>query len=79
MIIFPAIDIKDNKCVRLTQGDFDKVNIYSEDPYLMAKKWVECGAKFIHVVNLNGSRDEIGINDKTLEKIATSECFRRQM
>ena len=72
MIIFPAIDIKDNKCVRLTQGDFDKVNIYSEDPYLMAKKWVECGAKFIHVVNLNGSRDEIGINDKTLEKIATS-------
>ena len=59
MIIFPAIDIKDNKCVRLTQGDFDKVNIYSEDPYLMAKKWVECGAKFIHVVNLNGSRDEV--------------------
>ena len=72
MIIFPAIDIKDNKCVRLTQGNFDKVNIYSEDPYLMAKKWVECGAKFIHVVNLNGSRDEIGINDKRLEKIATS-------
>ena len=72
MIIFPAIDIKDNKCVRLTQGDFDKVNIYSEDPYLMAKKWVECGAKFIHVVNLNGSRDEVGINDETLEKIATS-------
>ena len=72
MIIFPAIDIKDNKCVRLTQGNFDKVNIYSEDPYLMAKKWVECGAKFIHVVNLNGSRDEVGINDETLEKIATS-------
>ncbi len=38
----------------------------------MAKKWVECGAKFIHVVNLNGSRDEVGINDETLEKIATS-------
>ena len=72
MIIFPAIDIKDNKCVRLTQGDFDKVNIYSEDPYLMAKKWVECGAKFIHVVNLNGSRDEIGINDETLAKVAKS-------
>ena len=72
MIIFPAIDIKDNKCVRLTQGNFDKVNIYSEDPYLMAKKWVECGAKFIHVVNLNGSRDEIGINDETLAKVAKS-------
>ena len=72
MIIFPAIDIKDKKCVRLTQGDFDKVNVYGEDPSLMAKKWADYGAEFIHVVNLNGSRDEIGINDKTLEKIATS-------
>ena len=38
----------------------------------MAKKWVECGAKFIHVVNLNGSRDEVGINDETLAKVAKS-------
>ena len=70
MIIFPAIDIKDNKCVRLTQGDFDKVNVYGEDPSLMAKKWAGYGAKFIHVVNLNGSRDEVGINDETLAKVA---------
>ena len=72
MIIFPAIDIKDKKCVRLTQGDFDKVNVYGEDPSIMAKKWADYGAEFIHVVNLNGSRDEVGINDETLEKIATS-------
>ena len=70
MIIFPAIDIKDNKCVRLTQGDFDKVNVYGEDPSLMAKKWASYGAEFIHVVNLNGSRDEVGINDATLAKVA---------
>ena len=70
MIIFPAIDIKDKKCVRLTQGDFDKVNVYGEDPSLMAKKWADYGAEFIHVVNLNGSRDEIGINDETLSKVA---------
>lgn len=38
MIIFPAIDIKDKKCVRLTQGDFDKVNVYGEDPSLNGKK-----------------------------------------
>ena len=69
MIIFPAIDIKDKKCVRLTQGDFDKVNVYGEDPSLMAKKWADYGAEFIHVVNLNGSRDEIGINDETLAKV----------
>ena len=72
MIIFPAIDIKDKKCVRLTQGDFDKVNVYGEDPSLMAKKWAGYGAEFIHVVNLNGSRDEIGINDETLSKVAKS-------
>ena len=72
MIIFPAIDIKDKKCVRLTQGDFDKVNVYGEDPSLMAKKWADYGAEFIHVVNLNGSRDEIGINDETLAKVAKS-------
>lgn len=72
MIIFPAIDIKDKKCVRLTQGDFDKVNVYGEDPSLMAKKWADYGAEFIHVVNLNGSRDEIGINDETLSKVAKS-------
>ena len=72
MIIFPAIDIKDKKCVRLTQGDFDKVNVYGEDPSLMAKKWADDGAEFIHVVNLNGSRDEIGINDETLSKVAKS-------
>ena len=72
MIIFPAIDIKDKKCVRLTQGDFDKVNVYGEDPSRMAKKWADDGAEFIHVVNLNGSRDEIGINDETLSKVAKS-------
>ena len=72
MIIFPAIDIKDKKCVRLTQGDFDKVNVYGEDPSLMAKKWAGYGAEFIHVVNLNGSRDEVGINDETLSKVAKS-------
>ena len=70
MIIFPAIDIKDKKCVRLTQGDFDKVNVYGEDPSLMAKKWAGYGAEFIHVVNLNGSRDEVGINDETLAIVA---------
>ena len=72
MIIFPAIDIKDKKCVRLTQGDFDKVNVYGEDPSLMAKKLADYGAEFIHVVNLNCSRDEIGINDETLSKVAKS-------
>ena len=59
MIIFPAIDIKDNKCVRLIQGDFNKVTVYSEDPLKVAKKWEDEGAEFLHLVNLDGAR-EIG-------------------
>ena len=69
MIIFPAIDIKDNKCVRLLQGDFDKVNVYGDDPSLMAKKWQDSGAEFIHLVSLNGARGEGNVNDESIKKI----------
>lgn len=69
MIIFPAIDIKDNKCVRLLQGDFKKVNIYGNDPSAVAKKWQDKGAKFIHMVSLNGARREGNINDESIRKV----------
>lgn len=69
MIIFPAIDIKDNKCVRLLQGDFDKVNIYGDDPSEMAKKWQDKGSQFIHIVSLNGARGEGNVNDESIKKI----------
>ena len=72
MIIFPAIDIKDNKCVRLLQGDFNKVNVYGDDPSKMAKKWEEKGAEFIHIVSLNGARGEGNINDESIKKILQS-------
>lgn len=69
MIIFPAIDIKDNKCVRLTQGDFEKVKIYEEDPAKVALAWEEKGASFLHVVDLNGAKDGGNENKKTIEKM----------
>ena len=69
MIIFPAIDIKDNKCVRLLQGDFDKVNVYGDDPSLIAKKWQNSGAEFIHMVSLNGARGEGNVNDESIKTI----------
>ncbi|WP_419727250.1 1-(5-phosphoribosyl)-5-[(5-phosphoribosylamino)methylideneamino]imidazole-4-carboxamide isomerase [Terrisporobacter petrolearius] len=72
MIIFPAIDIKDNKCVRLLQGDFNKVNIYGDDPSEMAKRWEEKGVKLIHIVSLNGARGEGNINDHSIKKILQS-------
>lgn len=72
MIILPAIDIKDNKCVRLSQGDFDKVKIYSSDPLKMALKWQEEGAEYLHLVNLDGARGEAFLNRKSIEKIVRS-------
>lgn len=70
MIIFPAIDIKNNKSVRLSQGDFNKINIYSDDPFNMAVKWKEQGGTFLHLVDLDGARNEEIINRKSIEKIA---------
>ena len=70
MIIFPAIDIKDNKCVRLSQGDFNKVKTYSNEPFDMALKWKNEGASFLHIVDLDGARSEEIINKKSIEKIA---------
>lgn len=57
MIIIPAIDLKDGKCVRLAQGDFSRITVYSDNPVEMALKWQEKGAKRLHVVDLDGSRE----------------------
>jgi phosphoribosylformimino-5-aminoimidazole carboxamide ribotide isomerase len=70
MILFPAIDIKDNKCVRLTQGKFDRVEVYSDDPVEMAKKWEAMGARYLHVVDLDGAKNEGFQNRRSIEKIA---------
>jgi phosphoribosylformimino-5-aminoimidazole carboxamide ribotide isomerase len=69
MIIFPAIDILNNKCVRLVQGDFEKSKIYSDNPIDMGKKWIEKGCGFLHVVNLNGADGAGDINDNTISQM----------
>lgn len=56
MIIYPAIDIKDGKCVRLVQGQFNDVTVYSEHPVEMAYRFEQLGAEYIHVVDLDGAR-----------------------
>ncbi|MEF9952901.1 MAG: 1-(5-phosphoribosyl)-5-[(5-phosphoribosylamino)methylideneamino]imidazole-4-carboxamide isomerase [Clostridium sp.] len=62
MIIFPAIDIRGGQCVRLLQGDFDRETVYGNSPADMAKKWQNQGAKFIHVVDLDGAKEGEGRN-----------------
>lgn len=69
MIIYPAIDIKDGKCVRLLQGRFDNVTVYGDDPVQMASKWVSLGAEWLHIVDLDGARGEISNNRKTVIEI----------
>jgi len=56
MIIYPAIDVKDGKCVRLVQGKFSDVTTYSDNPVEMALKFERLGAEYIHVVDLDGAR-----------------------
>jgi phosphoribosylformimino-5-aminoimidazole carboxamide ribotide isomerase len=55
LVIIPAIDIKNGQCVRLAQGDFDRVTVYADNPIDMALVWAEKGAKLIHIVDLDGS------------------------
>ena len=55
MIIIPAIDIKNGQCVRLAQGDFDRVTVYADNPIDMVLAWAQKGAELIHVVDLDGS------------------------
>lgn len=56
MIIYPAIDLKGGKCVRLLQGDFDRVTTYGDDPVAIAHQWKEMGAQWLHIVDLDGAR-----------------------
>ena len=56
MIIYPAIDIKDGKVVRLSQGKFDEITEYSGDPVAMARLWEKKGAQWLHVVDLDGAK-----------------------
>lgn len=62
MIVIPAIDLKDGKCVRLRQGRMDSSTVFNEDPSAQARQWEDMGASRIHVVDLNGSVDGKPVN-----------------
>ena len=69
MLIIPAIDIKDKKCVRLIQGDYNNETIYSDNPVEVAKDWEEKGTKFIHLVDLNGAAEGKPVNLDVIKSI----------
>ena len=79
MIIFPAIDIKGGKVVRLKQGQFDKVTEYENDPVATAKRWEKMGAQWLHVVDLDGAQTGQIANVKTILEIAQTVRIPIQM
>lgn len=79
MIIFPAIDLKDGKVVRLHQGDYDQMTVYSEDPLAVAKTFKEAGATHLHVVDLDGARGGNPENFKVVERLIQSSGLEVQV
>lgn len=73
MRIFPAIDLRDGKVVRLTQGDYDRMEVYSADPVSMARAFKAQGAGCLHVVDLDGAKDGMLVNDKVIRELAQLE------
>jgi phosphoribosylformimino-5-aminoimidazole carboxamide ribotide isomerase len=69
MILLPAVDIRDGRAVRLRQGRFDEETVYEDDPLEAARSFVEAGARFLHVVDLDGARDGEPANLEHLERI----------
>ena len=70
MLLLPAIDLKDGQCVRLRQGRMEDTTVFSDSPVDTATRWVESGAKRLHLVDLNGAFDGIPVNNSAVEAIA---------
>ena len=71
MILLPAVDIRDGKAVRLRQGRFDDETVYADDPLEAARSFVEAGANFLHVVDLDAAREGEPVNLHHVERIAS--------
>ena len=69
MLLIPAIDLKEGKCVRLRQGSMDDVTVFSDDPVAIATRWVEAGAKRLHLVDLDGANQGNPVNIDAIRNI----------
>ncbi|CAB4925642.1 unannotated protein [freshwater metagenome] len=71
MILYPAIDILEGRAVRLVQGDFADQTVYRDSPLEAARAWVEAGARFLHIVDLDGARNGEPVNLEHVRSIVT--------
>ncbi len=69
MIVIPAIDLKEGRCVRLLQGRFDQETVYGQDPAAMGRRWAQAGAEWIHLVDLDGSVGRQPVNQEAILSI----------
>jgi phosphoribosylformimino-5-aminoimidazole carboxamide ribotide isomerase len=69
VLILPAIDLQNGQCVRLRQGDFAQATVFGDDPVAMARRWVEQGAEFLHLVDLDGARQGGPVNGASVQRI----------
>ncbi len=70
MLLIPAIDLKEGKCVRLRQGDMDKTTVFSDNPLDVADRWVAAGARRLHIVDLDGAFEGKPVNADVIHQIA---------
>src|SRR2546425_364382 len=69
MQILPAIDLRGGKCVRLRQGDYAQETVFGDDPAAMARRWVDQGATYLHLVDLDGAREGHPVNGESVRQI----------
>jgi phosphoribosylformimino-5-aminoimidazole carboxamide ribotide isomerase len=69
VLILPAIDLRGGQCVRLRQGDYDQETVFGDDPAAMARRWVEQGAAWLHLVDLDGARAGRPVNAESVRRI----------
>jgi phosphoribosylformimino-5-aminoimidazole carboxamide ribotide isomerase len=72
LILYPAIDIRDGKAVRLMQGDYDRETAYDDDPVVAARRWADAGARWLHVVDLDGARAGEPVNLEHVRRIVAA-------
>ena len=72
MKIFPAIDLIDGRCVRLSQGDYERVTVYDDNPLIVARRFASCGIRRLHVVDLDGAKAAAPRNLRVLESIVSA-------
>ena len=69
MIVVPAVDIRNGRCVRLIQGDYDREVVFDDDPADAARRWADAGAELLHIVDLDGAREGRPVNLDTVVRI----------